>query len=293
MFFLPEFLSKLELSANKLVLFIEHAPVLIVVMAFFAVWIISWLPIGLLSAIAINWRPSQPLKPEQKLPLLIPLYLLAPCIVCLISSFTNTSLSDYGLLNKFSTFIYLGLGFVLGVVGILIMFACQLSWCWCALNDSKIRQFKIQQLLITLLSILLVALFIGGVEELVFRGFLLTELQIDYGLWVSATVCSLIFALLHLVWEQKETLPQLPGLWIMGIILVLAKFVDGGNLGLAWGLHSGWVWMIATIDTLGVIDYTDNVSEYVTGKYNKPLAGAMGIACLLLSGGILCLFNFF
>ncbi|WP_366914311.1 CPBP family intramembrane glutamic endopeptidase [Mastigocoleus sp. MO_188.B34] len=266
-------------------------PVLVVVMAFFAIWIISWLPIGLLSAIAINWRPNQPLKAEQKLPLLISLYLLAPFIVWLISSFTNRSFSDYGWLNKFSTLIYLGLGFILGVVGILIMFACQLSWCWCTLNYSKIRQAKVQQLPITMLSILLVALFIGGVEELVFRGFLLTELQIDYRPWVAVTVSSLIFALLHLVWERKETLPQLPGLWIMGIILVLARFVDGGNLGLAWGLHSGWVWMIATIDTLGLIDYTGNVSEYVTGRHNKPLAGATGIACLLLSGGILCFFN--
>ena len=288
MFFLLEFISRLELSANKLVLLFGDAPVLFLVVAFFAIWVVTWLPIAVLLAIAINWRPDQPLKPDQKLPLLISLYLLAPFIVYLTSSFTNTPLSDYGLLVRVSTFISLGLGFALGIASIFIVFAWQLLWGWCALNKSNIRQLPS-----TMLSILLVALLVGGVEELVFRGFLLTELQADYRVWIAATISSLIFAFLHLVWERRETFPQLPGLWLMGMVLVLARFLDGGNLGLAWGLHSGWVWVIATIDTLGVIDYTGNVSELVTGKYNKPLAGAAGIACLLFSGGILCLFSFY
>ena len=286
MFFIPEFISKLELSANKLVLLLGHVPVLILVMAFFLIWLVSWLPIAAVSAIVINWRPNQPLKAEQKLPLLIPLYLVAPFVVWLTSKFANTSLSDYGLLGKASTFIDLGLGIALGVTSIFIVFACQLSWGWCTLNKSNIRQLPM-----TMLSILLLALFVGGVEELVFRGFLLTELQIDYQVWIAATISSLIFAVLHLFWERRETLPQLPGFWLMGMILVFARIVDSGHLGLAWGLHSGWVWVIATIDTVGMIDYTGNVPELVTGKYNKPLAGAAGIACLLLSGGILYLFN--
>lgn len=286
MFFLPEFISKLELSANKLVLLLGDAPVLVLVMAFFVIWLVSWLPVAVISAIAINWRPNKPLKPNQKLPLLIPFYLLAPFIVWLNSFFAHTSLPDYGLFAKASTFIYLGLGIGLGVASTFIVFACQLRWGWCTLNKSKIRQLPI-----AILSIFLVALFVGGVEELVFRGFLFAELQVDYRVWIAAIVSSLIFALLHLVWERRETLPQLPGLWLMGMVLVLARFVDGGNLGLPWGLHSGWVWVIATIDTVGAIDYTGNVSELVTGKYNKPLAGVAGIACLLLSGGILYLFN--
>ena len=286
MFFLLDFISRLELSANKLVLLFGDAPVLFLVMAFFAIWVVSWLPVGVLLAIAINWRPNQPLKPEQKLPLLIPLYLLAPFIVWLTSRFTNTSWSDYGLVAKVSTFISLGVGFSLGVASIFIVFAWQLLLGWCTLNKSNIRKLPT-----TMLSILLVALLVGGVEELVFRGFLFAKLQVDYRVWVAATISSLIFALLHLVWERRETFPQLPGLWLMGMVLVLARFVDSGNLGLAWGLHSGWVWVIATIDTSGVISYTGNVSEFVTGKYNKPLAGAAGIVCLLLSGDILCLFN--
>ena len=93
--------------------------------------------------------------------------------------------------------------------------------------------------------------------------------------------------MLHLVWEQKETIPQLPGLWLMGMVLVLARYVDKGNLGLAWGLHSGLVWAIATIDTAELITYTGKVPPWVTGMYGKPLAGLTGISFLLATGAVL------
>ena len=101
---------------------------------------------------------------------------------------------------------------------------------------------------------------------------------------MAAAVSSLIFALLHLVWEQQETLPQLPGLWLMGMVLVLARVCDDGNLGLAWGLHAGWIWAIASLDTTRVIRYTGIVPAWMTGLGEKPLAGAAGIFCLLGTG---------
>ncbi len=76
----------------------------------------------------------------------------------------------------------------------------------------------------------------------------------------------------------------------MGMILVLARFVDGGSLGLAWGIHSGWVWAIASLDTAQLITYTGISSEWVTGKNGKPLAGAAGVLCLVATGVILWLF---
>jgi membrane protease YdiL (CAAX protease family) len=97
----------------------------------------------------------------------------------------------------------------------------------------------------------------------------------------------LIFAVLHLLWEQKETIPQLPGLWLMGMVLVLARLADDNNLGIAWGLHAGWVWAIATIDTAELITYTDKVSPWVTGINKKPLGGLTGIICVLSTGGVL------
>ncbi|WP_298904942.1 type II CAAX endopeptidase family protein [uncultured Nostoc sp.] len=286
MFFLFILITFFEPSVNALLAFMENAPALVVVMAFFIFWIVCWLPIATISAILLNWQPPKPLQPEQKMPLLASLYLLAPLILWGVSWLTNKSFSDYGFVGNLSTLGSLALGFGLGVASLAIVFSGQLGLGWCSFEKTN---FKL--LLPILLQIFLIALLVGGIEELVFRGFLFTELAQDYPIWVAAAISSLIFALLHLVWEQRETAPQLPGLWLMGMVLVLARFAANGNLGLAWGLHAGWVWAIATLDTAELITYTGKVSDWFTGKNKKPLAGLAGIICVLGTGVIIWFFS--
>ncbi|MEH1804921.1 CPBP family intramembrane glutamic endopeptidase [Nostoc sp.] len=285
MFFLFILITFFESSLNALLAFIENAPPLVIVTAFFVCWIVCWLPVATVSAILLNWQPPKPLQPEQKMPLLVSLYLLAPPILWGVAWLTNKSFLDYGFVGNFSTLGFLALGFSLGVLSLAIVFSGQFWLGWCSFEKSN---FKL--LLPILLPIFLIALLVGGIEELVFRGFLFTELAQDYPVWVAAAISSLIFALLHLVWEQRETAPQLPGLWLMGMVLVLARFASSGNLGLAWGLHAGWVWAIATIDTAELITYTGKVSDLFTGKNKKPLAGLAGIICVLGTGVIIWFF---
>ena len=282
-------ISSFEPSINTLLSFLENAPVIVVVMAFFIGWIGCWLPVAIVSALALNLQLGKPLQPEQKLPLLISLYLLAPFILWGINWLTNTSFSNYGFNVNISLFGSLGLGFVLGVLSLAVVFGGQFWLSWCSWQENvDTRNFASLQSIS--LPIFLVALFVGGIEELVFRGFLFTQLTQDYPVWVAAVISSLIFALLHLVWERRETIPQLPGLWLMGMVLILARFSDRNNLGLAWGLHAGWVWAIACLDTAELITYTGKVPEWLTGKNKKPLAGAAGIVCLLLTALILYLY---
>jgi len=284
--FLSVSITSFEPSINILGSFLQNAPMVVVVMAFFIGWIGCWLPVAIVSALALNLQLGKPLQPEQKLPLLVSLYLLAPLILCAVNWLTNTSFSDYGLRVNISLLGSLVLGLVLGVLSLAVVFGGQFWLSWCSWQESQTKQLQS-----ILLPIFLVALFVGGIEELVFRGFLFTQLGQDYPVWVAAVISSLIFALLHLVWERRETTPQLPGLWLMGMVLVLARFVDHGNLGLAWGLHAGWVWAIACLDTAELITYTGKVPEWLTGKNKKPLAGAAGIVCLLLTGLILYFFS--
>jgi uncharacterized protein len=284
--FLSVSIASFEPSINTFVSFLENAPAVVVVMAFFIGWIGCWLPVAIVSALTLNLQLGKPLQPEQKLPLLVSLYLLAPLILCAVNWLTNTSFLDYGFNLNISLLGSLGLGFVLGVLSLAVVFGGQFWLSWCSWQESQTKQLQS-----ILLPIFLVALFVGGVEELVFRGFLFTQLTQDYPVWVAAVISSLIFALLHLVWERRETIPQLPGLWLMGMVLVLARFSDRGNLGLAWGLHAGWVWAIACLDTAELITYTGKVPEWLTGKNKKPLAGAAGIVCLLLTGLILYFFS--
>jgi membrane protease YdiL (CAAX protease family) len=285
-FFVPILITFLEPSANTLLAFLKNAPVLVVVMAFFIAWVLCWLPVAVVTAIALNWQPGKSLQPEQKLPLLVPLYLLAPFILWGINWLGLRSISDYGFVGNISIFSSLLLGFGLGVISLAIVFAFQFWLGWCKWQESSNKL-----VLANLLPIPLIALLVGGIEELIFRGFLFTELNREYPVWLAAVISSVIFALLHLVWEQRETIPQLPGLWLMGMVLVLARFVDRGNLGIAWGLHAGWVWAIATLDTAELITYTGKVSDWFTGKNKKPLAGLAGIVCVLLAGAILWLLS--
>ena len=272
---------------------LAQTPAVLKAIAFFIVWLVLWLPVAIPLAAVLKWRPPYPLAVEQKLPLLASLYLIAPAIVWGAAWVEGAFFSDYGLDWKASILISLGQGFALGVLSLLVVFGIQKALGWIEWRPEENRPIENTQnppqnlgsvVGSILLPTLLLGLLISGIEELIFRGFLFTELQQDYSAWVAAAVSSLIFALLHLVWEQQETLPQVPGLWLMGMVLVLARVCDDGNLGLAWGLHAGWIWAIASLDTTRVIRYTGIVPAWATGLGEKPLAGAAGIFCLLGTG---------
>lgn len=288
MLFFSNYIELLKPFTNKIVSLADDAPILLIVMAFFITWVVCWFPLAILSAIIIKWRPNEPLKPEQKLPLMFSLYLISPLVLWIFTKLTKIPFSGYGLVKDVSLISSLVSGFIIGIISIFLIFTCQTWLGLCSWNKSSLKQLPS-----TAISILLIALLVGGVEELIFRGFVYTQLENAYGVWIGAVTSSLIFACLHLVWEQKETLPQLPGLWLMGMVLVLAKYFDGGSLGIPWGLHTGWVWVIACIDTVGLIRYTGKVPEWLTGKYQKPLAGVTGIVCLIGTGFFLYLSNLY
>jgi len=268
------------------------APVsMIQVSQFFLAWTACWLPLAIGCAIAVKWRPWQPITTGQKLPLLASLYAIAPLILWQASKIARKSFADWGFTWNWHLLISIGEGFVIGAIGISVLFAAQTTLGWVKWQPQS--EQKSGQIASVVLLTLLLALWISSTEELIFRGFTFTQLEQDFNLGWAAAISSLIFALLHLVWEQKETLPQLPGLWLMGMVLVLTRWIDNGSLGLAWGLHAGWIWAIACLDTLQVIAYTDNAAEWVTGKYGKPLAGVVGILFLLVTGTILWIYRVF
>jgi len=255
---------------------------LIKVAFFFVAWVALWLPVAIPIAIFLKWHPPKPIATEQKLPLLAPLYLIAPLILWGASWLEGGNFSDYGLPWKFSVLKSLIIGLGLGVLSLVMIFISQwrLGWIeWHLENWQRLGQIC--------LPILLLGLWIGLTEELIFRGFLLNTLGKDYSVWLAAAISSIIFSLLHLVWEQQETLPQLPGLWLMGMVLVLARMADNGSLGLAWGLHAGWIWGLTCLDSAALLSYTGKTPSWVTGLGQKPLAGVAGIVCLLLTGLLL------
>ncbi|PSB20899.1 CPBP family intramembrane metalloprotease [Phormidesmis priestleyi ULC007] len=262
--------------------FFAEASVPIRVGVFFAVWVAIWLPIAIPLAIALKWHPFKPLEIRQKLPLVASLYLLAPIVLWAAAWVQNVPFSHYGLSGNLDDLGSVSRGLALGTIGLVVLFGVQTLLGWI---EWKSENWK--QLGSVLLPTLFLGLWIGVTEELVFRGFVLGQLEQTYGLWSGAIVSSLIFALLHLVWEGSENIPQLPGLWLMGMVLCLARGVDHNHLGLAWGLHAGWVFGMASLDSANLIGYTGRASDWLTGLKEKPLAGAMGLLFLLTTAGAL------
>lgn len=127
-----------------------------------------------------------------------------------------------------------------------------------------------------------VALGIGFAEELCFRGWLLSELQQDYGYSAAAIVSSSIFAVLHFLkpWaEILRTLPQFPGLLLLGLILAHAK---RQHLGKSMGIHSGLVWGYYILKVGNLVSSTPNLSPWITGVDGNPLAGLLGLGVLTI-----------
>jgi uncharacterized protein len=246
---------------------------------FAATWILLWLPVAVPIAIKLKWRPFAPLNAAQKLPLLAPLYLVAPIGLWGFLVADRRHWSDYGL--TWLPDISLLWGWGLAVTSLVLIFGWEIwrGWIiWHSENQGK--------LLVNALPILLLAMWIGVSEEVIFRGFLQIELAAEYGLWPGGIIASLIFALLHLLWERQQTWPQIPGLWLMGMVLTLAISTHQ-NLWLAIGLHAGWVWGLTCLDAAEMITYEASAPLWFVGKYQQPLAGLAGVIALVATGIVL------
>lgn len=286
-------------------LWLANTSTLIKISIFFGVWMGLWMPIAVLSALALNWRPPQPLNQTQKLTLLASLYGIAPIVLWKISQVEGQSFTDYGLAWRFEFFRSITLGFGLAIISLIVLFGFQFSMGWLHLwpqhregqeqqsspvnldLPAKNRWVKLWQTVILVLPILLIAFWISSTEELIFRGFLQKQLQQEYSVWVATLIASTIFALSHLLWELRNTFRQLPGLGLMGMVLTWACICNGGSLGVAIGLHAGWIWGISSLDTLGGVKATEKVPEWVTGLGGQPLAGVSAMVMLLLVAAVL------
>ena len=146
--------------------------------------------------------------------------------------------------------------------------------------------------LLTISEGLLSAIGIGLAEELLFRGWLLDELQRDYGRLASIYLSAGIFAWGHFfkpIEEIIRTAVTFPALLLLGIALVLAKYRHGDRLGISIGIHAGLVWGYYILNVGQIIEYTDKVPAWVTGIDGNPIAGVMGLIFLTV---LVCTISF-
>jgi uncharacterized protein len=250
---------------------------------FFLGWIGLWLPValGIARLAKIPWR--YPIAPEHKLPLLLPLYLLAPPAVELYRRYGHgETWANYGVTWQASTWTPLGVGLGVAMLGVVLLVAVQLALGWRQWRPAGVDSSPAAPPAL-LLALPILTLFIGWVEELIFRGVLVNGLLTALP-WVGvAILASTIFAASHLLWDGPAGVPSLPGLGLMGLVLLLARWAMAGDLSLAWGLHTGWIFAIALIDALQLIQPSPTAPA-LAGKPDQPLTGLPALGLMVLTG---------
>lgn len=247
---------------------------------FLIIWAVIWFPIAIPLARLVKWQITTPISNTQKLTFIISLYSLIPVLTWVLIVAEQTSLEKIGLIFEDSLFKSILFGYGLGIFSTLIIDGVELLTGSLTLNQ---KNDSTPNIWLNLPLLLVVSFFIASIEELIFRGIFVNFLLEDFNIWLSAIISSVIFALLHLIWEQKNTLPQLPGLFLMGIVLFYARIIDNGSLGLAIGLHGGWVFMLACIDTFDIYSYNPLGKTWLIGKKDQPLGSIAGLGVLFLT----------
>ena len=196
-----------------------------------------------------------------------------------------------GLVRRFGLLVDALIGFALGVAGVTLLAAIQWTLGWASFQGPATSPLQ----LVT--EAVLVGWAVGVAEEVLFRGWLLLELERDYHPALALWVNGLIFAAVHFIKPLPAilaTLPQFFGLLLLGFTLVWARRAPSMGLArttsaLGWpiGLHGGLVGTYYVVSVGQLFTPTGAVPEWVTGIQQNPLAGLMGIGLL---GAIAALF---
>lgn len=188
----------------------------------------------------------------------------------------------------------LGLALGIGVLGVFSLFGIEtlLGWAQPTVPSPRLVRFVLEGLLM--------ALAVGFAEEMLFRGWVLSELEQNYSSLSALLMNAVFFAATHFIkpWaDVVRTLPQFFGLVVLGMALVWARRSPTGvarqspmgspskrltRLGFPIGLHAGLIWGYYIVNVGGLSEYTGQVPEWVTGIDRNPLAGLLGVILLSL-----------
>lgn len=168
--------------------------------------------------------------------------------------------------------LFQGLGLGVGSIGVICALELSLGW----------MQWQAQPLGLLLrvtLEGLLIGVIVAAGEEMVFRGWLFSELRDDYGRAWAIAWSSVIFALAHFLrpWDEVvANATSFPGLVLLAFTLAWAKESCGGRLGLNIGIHGGmvWSWYVAIVGN--VILFPPDIPLWLIGYNRNPIEGLVG-----------------
>lgn len=269
-----------NVAGDSVIAFFNNSHSMIKIILFLIIWAVIWFPIAIPLARLVKWQIAAPISNTQKLTFIISLYSLLPILTWALLTVEDIPIAKIGLIFQGSFFKSILLGYGLGILSILLVDGVQLLTGWLKFNAPDDTT---PNLWANLPLLLFISLFISSIEELVFRGIFVHFLEDDFSWLWTAIISSVIFALLHLIWEQKNTLPQLPGLFLMGLVLFYARILNDYTIGLSIGLHGGWVFILASVDTFNIYTHNPDMKGWLIGKKDQPLGSVAGLMVLLIT----------
>ena len=138
-----------------------------------------------------------------------------------------------------------------------------------------------------LLNAILLIIGIVFAEEIVFRGWLMEEMALLFGLRRGVILQSAIFSFAHYRYDISllALIPFLTGLFLFGLVLTLRRTIDKGSLWGCLGLHGGFVGIWHLFDS-GMVIFSIDTPYYLLGpsKYMvNPIGSVIGILILLIT----------
>ena len=131
---------------------------------------------------------------------------------------------------------------------------------------------------------------VGFAEELIFRGWLWGELQLQLNGRQAFVAQALVFALVHARFDlaPMPLLALLGGLLLLGLLLAAARLSEGGVIWSAVGLHGGLVggWFALQSGLLTIDPSAPARMVGPGGTHPNPIGGWigwLGLGCLLIA----------
>tara|TARA_B100000579_G_scaffold330757_1_gene280971 strand:+ start:1079 stop:1966 length:888 start_codon:yes stop_codon:yes gene_type:complete len=136
-----------------------------------------------------------------------------------------------------------------------------------------------------LLNAIVLIVGIGFAEEIIFRGWLMEEMVLLFGLRTGIVLQSAIFSLAHLRFDIGlfPLIPFFTGLFLFGLVLTLRRTIDKGSLWGCIGLHGGLVGIWYLVDA-GMIVFSQDTPYFLLGPSEfmvNPISSVLGITILL------------
>ena len=170
-------------------------------------------------------------------------------------------------------------GFIFSVFLIFILF----MFCFICGWIDRVGYVKFTEFLNAILLIIGIVF----AEEIVFRGWLMEEMTLLFGLRRGIILQSTIFSLAHYRSDigLLALIPFLTGLFLFGLVLTLRRTIDRGSLWGCIGLHGGLVGIWYLFDS-GMVVFSIDTPYFLLGPSRNmvnPIGSVIGITILLVT----------